>query len=126
MERGENCEAEMVDPISNAPSLHEIGAAQARPQVSSQTASGAPDPATNLPPDQRVAVVQAAVEKLIKKSLPANSKLQVVQDKETGAFIYRSIDPDTGKVISQWPPEQLVKMHEYLAQLAGILLDKQV
>ena len=116
----------MVDPISNAPSMREIGAAQARPQVSPQSVPGAPDPATNLSPDQRVAVVQAAVEKLIKKSLPPNSKLQVIQDKVTGTYIYRSVDPETGKVVSQWPPEQLIKLHDYLTQLEGLLVDKTV
>jgi flagellar protein FlaG len=116
----------MVDPISNAPSLREIGAAQARPQVSPQTAAGTPEPATNLAPDQRVDVVQAAVEKLIKRSLPSNSKLQVVQDEQSGTFIYRSVDAETGEVLSQWPPEQLVKLRDYLAQLSGLIVDTSV
>ena len=116
----------MVDPISNAPSLREVGVAQARPQVSPQTAPGTPDPATSLTPDQRVEVLQAAVEKLIKKSLPSNSRLQVVQDEKSGTFIYRSIDPDTGEVVAQWPPEQLLKMRDYLAELSGLIVDKAV
>jgi uncharacterized FlaG/YvyC family protein len=115
----------MVDPISNPTHPRELGLSQNRPQASS-AAPGAPDPATNLQPDQRVEVLQAAVEKLIKKSLPPNSKLQIEQDKSTGTFVYRSINPDTGEVIRQWPPQQLLEMREYLKEMEGVLVDKQV
>ena len=117
----------MVDPISNAPNLREIGAVQNRPQASpAPPVPGAVNPESNLAPDQRVAEMQAAIDKLIKKGLPSNSKLQIEQDKESGTFIYRSVDPDTGEVIKQWPPEQLVKLREYLHQMEGMLLDKHV
>src|SRR5262245_146657 len=101
----------MVDPISNAPNSREIGTSQSRPQAS-PAHPGALHPASNLAPDQRVGELHAAVEKLIRKVLPGNSKLQIEQDKETGTFIYRSIDRDTGEIIRQWPPEELVKLRE--------------
>jgi len=115
----------MVDPISNAPNPREIGQTTARPQppASSPAAS---DPTTNLGPDQRVLVLQEAMEKLIKKSLPSNTKLRIDHDKETGTYIYRAIDPETGQVISQYPPEQIVKLREYLAEMEGMLVDKKV
>jgi len=115
----------MVDPISNATNTRELGFSQNRPQATPPL-PGAPDPATNLPPDQRVDVLQAAVEKLIKKSLPPNSKLQILQDKNTGTFVYRSIDPDTGEVIKQWPPEKLLELREDLKTMEGMLIDKHV
>lgn len=110
----------MIDPISNA--IHARDAAnQARQQVA--VSPGAPTPETNLAPDQRVEVVQAAVEKLIKKTLPSNSKLEVEKDKELGTFIYRSINPDTGEIIKQWPPEKLLELREYLKEMEGLLVD---
>ena len=115
----------MVDPISNAPNPREVGANPTRPQAS-PAAVGAVNPATNLSPEQRVEVLQATVEKLIKKSLPGNSKLQIERDKTTGTFIYRSIDADTGQVIKQWPSEQLLALREYLTQMEGMLVDKKV
>jgi flagellar protein FlaG len=115
----------MVDPISNAPNLRENGASQTRPQAS-PSLPGALNPASNLAPDQRVGEIHAAVENLIKKSLPGNSKLQIEQDKETGTFIYRSIDPETGKIIRQWPPEDLLKLRQYLKEMEGMLVDTQV
>ena len=64
--------------------------------------------------------------KLIKKSLPPNSKLQITQDESTGTYVYRSIDRDTGEVLKQWPSEQLLALREYLKEMEGMLLDKQV
>jgi uncharacterized FlaG/YvyC family protein len=115
----------IIDPISNAASPRDVSAVQNRVQ-SSPPIPGSPDPATNLAPDQRVEVLQGAVEKLIKKSLPPNSKLQIVQDKSSGTFIYRSINPETGETISQWPPEKLLALRDYLREMEGMLVDKQV
>lgn len=115
----------MVDPISHVSNVRELGSSQNRPQTPTAT-PGAPSQATDLWPEQRVEVLQAAVQKLIKKTLPGNSKLQVEQDKNTGTFIYRTIDPDTGQVIRQWPPEQLLELRQHLKDMEGMLLDKTV
>ena len=114
----------MVDPISNAPNVRDIGTSQSRPQAS-PTLPGAANPASNLAPDQRVNKLHAAVEKLIKKTLPGDSKLQVEQDKNTGTFIYRSLDPHTGEILRQWPPEELVKLREYLKDMEGLLVNTE-
>jgi flagellar protein FlaG len=111
----------MIDPIASVLNPREV-ANQSR-QPAAPAAPNAPTPDTNLGPDQRVEVVQAAVEKLIKKSLPSNSRLQVVKDKELGTYIYRAIDPDTGEIIMQWPPEHLLAMREYLKEMEGLLVD---
>jgi len=117
----------MADPISNAPNLREIGAIQSRPQSSPvPPVPGAVNPQTNLAPGQRIEALEAAVEKLIKKGLPPNSKLQVSQDEDSGTFIYRSVNPDTGEVIKQWPPEQLLNLREALRELEGMLFDQQI
>jgi uncharacterized FlaG/YvyC family protein len=117
----------MVEPISNTPNPNprEPSANPSRPQAS-PTLPGAVNTSTNLSPEQRVEVLQEAVAKLIKKSLPGNSKLQIEQDKITGTFIYRAIDPDTGEVISQWPSEKMLELRDFLAQMEGVLVDKTV
>jgi uncharacterized FlaG/YvyC family protein len=117
----------MVEPISNTPNPNprEPSANPTRPQASASI-PGAVNPSTNLTPGQRVEVLQEAVAKLIKKSMPPNSKLQIEQDKTSGTFIYRSIDPDTGEVLSQWPSEKMVELRDYLTQMEGVLLDKTV
>ena|SRR3982074_2279745 len=117
----------MVEPISNTPNPNprEPSANPSRPQAS-PTLPGAINSSTNLTPEQRVEVLQEAVAKLIKKSLPPNSKLQIEQDKTSGTFIYRSIDPDTGEVLSQWPSEKLLELRHFLSQMDGVLVDKTV
>ena len=115
----------MVDPISNAPNSREIGLGQSRQQVS-PASHARPNPETQLTRAQRVEVLESAVEKLIRRNLPSNSKLQIEQDKETGTFIYRSVDPETGEVLRQWPPEQLLKLREHLSELEGMFVDTQV
>jgi uncharacterized FlaG/YvyC family protein len=115
----------MADPISNVSNPRELGMNLIRPQASAAV-PGTPNLETNLQPDQRVEVLQGAVEKLIKKSLPTNSKLQIEQDKKTGTFIYRSVDPDTGEVIQQWPSEKLLELRVFLKEMEGVLVDKQV
>ena len=114
----------MVDPISNAGNSREIGLGQSR-QQSSPASPALPDPVTQLTRAQRVEVLEAAVEKLIRRSQPSNSKLQIEQDKDTGTFIYRSVDTDTGEIIRQWPPEQLLKLRDHLTEM-GMFFDKEV
>ena len=111
----------MIDPIANTLNPREPVSQSRQPPA--PVSPGAPTADTNLAPDQRVEVVQAAVEKLIKKSMPSNSKLQVEKDKELGTYIYRAINPDTGEIIMQWPPEKLLQMREYLKEMEGLLVD---
>jgi len=115
----------MVGPISDAKVVREIGTAEARLQ-SSPASPHSPDPATSLRSDKRVEALQQTVESLIRGSMPSNAKLQIDQDEETGAFIYRSVNPDTGDIIEQWPPEQLLKLRASLRELEGMLVDKTV
>ena len=115
----------MVDPISHESSSREIGVGLSRQQPS-PASPALPNPATNLIRGQRVQILEEAVEKLIRRSLPSNSKLQIEQDRETGTFIYRSVDPETGEVLRQWPPEQLLNLRHSLSEFEGLLFDEQV
>jgi len=117
----------MADPISNATNLRETGPGQVRPQSSPvPPVPGAVNPQTNLAPDHRVAALEAAVEKLVKKSLPSNSRLQITHDKNTGTFVYRSVDPDTGEMIRQWPSEEILKLRESMRELESMLFDTRI
>src|SRR5215510_6674545 len=115
----------MVDPISNAQGSREIGLGQSRQQTS-PSSPALPNPVTQLTRAQRVEVLEAAVEKLIRRSMPSNSKLQIEHDEKTGTFIYRSVDTDTGEIIRQWPPEQLLKLRDHFSEMEGMFFDKEV
>jgi flagellar protein FlaG len=115
----------MVSLISDAKYLREIGTAQERPQHSPASPSN-PDPHTQLPADKRVMALQATVDRLVRSSLPSDAKLQIDQDEDSGVFIYKSINRDTGEVIAQWPPESLLELRKALRELDGMLVDKTV
>jgi flagellar protein FlaG len=115
----------MVDPISNPPRPLETSTGQTR-QHASPASPSLPNPQTQLTRAQRVEVLERAVERLIRRSLPSNSKLQIEHDKETGTFIYRSVDSETGEILKQWPPEQLLKLRAHLAEVEGVLFDQKV
>ena len=114
----------MVDPISNV-RRREIGLGSNRLLASAAPAVKS-EPPTDLASDLRVEVLQAAVGKLIRRILPGNSRLKIERNKETGAFIYRSFDPETGELLKEWPSEELLELREHLKEMEGLLVDKQV
>jgi flagellar protein FlaG len=114
----------MVGEISDPKVVREMGVPQTRPQVP-PASPAAQDPATALAQDKRLLRLEEAIGKLVKQSLPASSKLQIEQDEETGAFIYRSVDPETGEVLRQWPSEDILKLRASLRDMEGLLVDKK-
>jgi|SRR6516164_8779673 flagellar protein FlaG len=42
----------------------------------------------------------------------ADLRLVIEDDKAAGSYVYKTIDPVTGKVVSQIPREELLKMRE--------------
>jgi flagellar protein FlaG len=115
----------MVSLISDAKYQREMQTAQNRPQTS-PASPAATDPHTSLPTDKRVMALQETMDRLVRGALPSDAKLQIEQDKDTGTFVYRSINPDTGEVIQQWPPEELLRLRASLRELEGMLVDKTV
>jgi uncharacterized FlaG/YvyC family protein len=115
----------MVSLISDAKYLREMQTSQNRPQISSASPASN-NPETNLPQDKRVMALQETLDRLVRGALPSDAKLQIEQDKDTGTFIYRSINPETGEVIQQWPPEDLLRLRASLRELEGMLVDKTV
>ena len=42
-----------------------------------------------------------------------NTKLRIDKDDSTGLFVYQNIDKDSGEVIRQFPPEQILEFLSY-------------
>jgi flagellar protein FlaG len=53
----------------------------------------------------------------------ADLRLVIEEDKAAGSYVYKTIDPTTGKVISQLPREQLLKMREAPDYKPGTIVD---
>jgi flagellar protein FlaG len=50
---------------------------------------------------------------------PANLRLVIEDDHAAGCFVYKTVDWRTGEVVQQLPREELVKLREANAYLAG-------
>lgn len=115
----------MVGPVTDSAIAREASYNQSRPPTAPPV-PGAADPSTGLPPYQRVVALQSAVEKLIRNSLPANSRLSIEEDKEAGTYVYRALDNTSGEILRQWPVEEFVRLREALREMEGMLLDVKV
>lgn len=56
----------------------------------------------------------------------AETSLQISQDEETGRFVYRSVDVETGEVVRQFPPEEVLNFITRFREAAGLLIDGEV
>ena len=54
----------------------------------------------------------------------ADLRLVIEDDKAAGSFVYKTINPITGEVVSQIPREQLLKMREDPAYRPGSIVDQ--
>ena len=55
----------------------------------------------------------------------ADLRLVIEEDKAAGSYVYKTVDPITGKVISQLPREQLLKMREAPDYRPGTIVDSR-
>lgn len=60
------------------------------------------------------------------EELVSNTRLRIDKDDETGRFVYYSVDDESGEVIRQFPPENILKFLSYYRGLEGLLLDDTV
>lgn len=95
--------------------------AQQDAEAAAEAARRNPDPAS----------VEKAVQTMrdFLKNLPSN--LEIRADKETGYITYKVVNPITGEVIRQYPPDEMVELARKMRKLSstdesGILLDRNL
>lgn len=49
-------------------------------------------------------------------------RLVIEEDEASGAFVYKTLDRDTGKVITQFPREEVLKLKEHASYKAGAII----
>ncbi|MBH0178959.1 MAG: flagellar biosynthesis protein FlaG [Nitrospira sp.] len=76
-------------------------------------------------PIDRAAIDRAAakVDKVLESTDP---RLKIEVDDETDRVIVKVVQQDSGKVIRQIPPEELLELEKYLSSAKGLLLHEQV
>ncbi|OQW61100.1 MAG: hypothetical protein BVN28_08100 [Nitrospira sp. ST-bin4] len=82
---------------------------------SEQAQSGLPD---------RAAIDRAAA-KVGKVLESAEPRLKIEVDDETERVVIKVVQEDSGKLIRQIPPEELLQLEKYLSSAKGLLLHEQ-
>jgi len=92
----------------------------------------APQVKNDLPTNSLQKVTRSTEE--IKKDLDAvndqlkamNRSIQFSIDNTTNEVIVKIVDQNTGEVIRQIPPENMVKIRDSLANMTGLIVEKKV
>lgn len=98
-------------------------------EASANTAANSDDEATsNDEPEQDpLDRATSALEELLSENeLPKNTRLRIELDEEDGRFIYQSVDRETGGVVSQFPPEDILELLRTFRSPTGIAIDDSV
>jgi flagellar protein FlaG len=85
--------------------------------------------------DSRVARIDQ-LQRMAEEAFSAdNLKLSIKYNKEAGRFVYRGLDPTTGEVVREYPPEEVLERMARLRQesaqareaaAAGVSIDKEL
>lgn len=76
--------------------------------------------------------VNQALEDMIKRGQPADSSVRFSIDDKLGQVVIKVVDPQTNKVIKQFPAEAILKMREEMLSMdsktppAGSLLSEKI
>ena len=54
------------------------------------------------------------------------TSMQISKDDDTGRFVYKSVDVETGEVVRQFPPEEVLNFISRFREAAGLLIDGEV
>jgi len=62
----------------------------------------------------------------LRNDFPANTNLQIDIADETGSFVYKAVDRDSGEVVKQFPAADVLERLERMAKVQGLGIDSQV
>ena len=78
----------------------------------------------NQPGSAKIAAVVEDVNTMVHQF--AATKISFHVDEETGRSVVRVVDKETGDVIRQVPPEELLTLVARMRQLSGLIFSKEV
>ena len=53
-------------------------------------------------------------------------KLVIERDTDTGKYVQKVVDPDSGEVLKQWPEEQFLELARKMGEAYGLFIDRNV
>ncbi|MDH4085391.1 MAG: flagellar protein FlaG [Nitrospira sp.] len=69
--------------------------------------------------------IEQAAAKVSEVLSQANPQLRIRVDDETEQVVVKVVEQESGEVIRQIPPEELLDLEKYLSSLKGLLLQEQ-
>jgi len=90
-------------------------------------ANAAAEPAASPAANQRATATRAQeLQRLADEAFSDhNLRLSISFNKDVGRFIYRGIDRETGEVVREYPPEEVVERIATIREMAGIAFDRK-
>lgn len=55
-----------------------------------------------------------------------NVRLSISFEKSIGRFIYRGVDPETGEVVREYPPEEVIERIAAIREVVGVAYDAKL
>jgi flagellar protein FlaG len=108
-----------LGPVS-PPQLTDPAAQRAR-VVLNRDATDAPAVSEKAIEARRQQVIDAVAE----TNTPHNGRLVIERDVDTGQFVHKVLDPDTGEVVSQWPQERFIALAKKFGDVVGMFTDRK-
>lgn len=119
----------MIDPTASTTELKkaEVTVKQQRQAASSELrASEGDDDAQKSRQNQvQLGEVQGLGQRIEQKLATLNVKLQIRVNMDTGRQVVQVINRDSGEVVREIPPEELVRLEASIDRMIGIFFDQQ-
>lgn len=84
------------------------------------------DPVGFEKPDSSEDKRDAFAEAISQKPEQPQGKLVIERDKDTGKYVQKVVDPNSGEVLKQWPEEQFLELARQMGEAYGLLVDRNV
>jgi flagellar protein FlaG len=82
--------------------------------------------AEERPNDQRVGKLEQLQKVVDEAFADTNAKLSISYDEPSGRFIYKELDPETGEVVREYPPQEVLERIARIRQMTGVSLDRDL
>ena len=85
----------------------------------------------NAPEKQKLDGVASSnydeLQQLTEQAFAADDlRLSISFEKSIGRFVYRGVDRQTGEVVREYPPEEVIERIAHLREIAGIAVDRKM
>jgi flagellar protein FlaG len=94
-------------------------------EASTRADSGTARPDQSNPSEIDRDVIERAAAKVSKILDFTDPRLKIEVDDESERVVIKVVEQDSGKVIRQIPPEELLQLEKYLSSAKGLLLQEQ-